>query len=113
MTQATPAATAPISAAKPGPVQGKAKVAILGAGGISRVHIAGIRKHADKVKCVALCDVVEENLDLRSAQLGTSPARYSDFHELLREQTDLDAVIVALPHKLHAPAILAAADRSR
>ena len=104
MTQAAPAATV-----KPTLVQGKVKVAILGAGGISQVHIAGIREHSDKVECVALCDISEENLDLRSAQLGSSPARYSNFNKLLREQTDLDAVIVALPHKLHAPAILAAA----
>lgn len=104
MTQAAPASTA-----KPGTVKGRVKLAILGAGGISRVHIAGILEHADKAECVALCDISEENLELRSAQLGSSPARYNDFNTLLQEQTDLDAVIVALPHKLHAPAILAAA----
>ena len=60
MTQATPAATAPVTTAKPGPVQGKVKVPILGAGGISRVHIAGILEHADKAEETdAECEFVD------------------------------------------------------
>lgn len=85
------------------------KVALLGAGGIARVHVAGILAHADKLECVALCDVSDAALALRSAQLGNDPALYHDWDALLAEQENLDAVIIALPHQLHAPAILAAA----
>ena len=87
----------------------KLKVALLGAGGIARVHVAGILAHADKLECVALCDVSDDALELRAAQLGNSPALYHDWNTLLAEQKNLDAVIIALPHQFHAPAILAAA----
>ncbi len=87
----------------------KLKVALLGAGSIARVHVAGMLAHADKLECVALCDVSDAALSLRAAQLGTSPALYHDWNTLLAEQQGLDAVIIALPHRLHAPAILAAA----
>ena len=87
----------------------KLNVALLGAGGIARVHVAGMLAHADKLECVALCDVSDAALELRAAQLGNDPACYHDWDTLLAEQQDLDAVIIALPHQLHAPAILAAA----
>ena len=48
-------------------------------------------------------------LERRATELGNGPARYHDWDTLLAEEKDLDAVIIALPHKLHAPAILAAA----
>ena len=87
----------------------KLKVALLGAGGIAGVHVQGILAHADKLECTALCDVSDAALELRSKQLGNDPARYHDWDTLLAEQKDLDAVIIALPHQFHAPAILAAA----
>ena len=87
----------------------KVNVALLGAGGIAGVHVKGILAHADKLECVALCDVSDAALALRAAQLGNDPARYHDWNTLFAEQHDLDAVIIALPHQLHAPAILAAA----
>ena len=93
--------------------QDKLKLAIIGAGGIAGVHVQGMLAHADKVECVALCDTSDANLALRAKQLGNSPALYHDWDTLLAEQSDLDAVIVALPHQLHAPAILAAAEAGK
>lgn len=87
----------------------KLNIALLGAGGIARIHVQGILAHADKLECVALCDVSDAALSLRGAQLGNNPALYHDWDTLLAEQRDLGAVIIALPHQLHAPAILAAA----
>lgn len=87
----------------------KLKLALIGAGGIAGVHVQGMLAHADKVECVALCDISEENLERRASELGNNPRRYNDWDTLLAEEKDLDAVIIALPHKLHAPAILAAA----
>lgn len=91
----------------------KLKVAIIGAGGIAGVHVQGILAHADKVECVALCDLSDANLALRAEQLGNDPALYHDWDTLLGEQSNLDAVIIALPHQLHAPAILAAAEAGK
>ena len=89
-------------------IQKKLNVALLGAGGIAGVHVKGILAHKDKLECTALCDVSDAALALRAAQLGNDPARYHDWNTLFAEQHDLDAVIIALPHQFHAPAILAA-----
>lgn len=89
------------------------KLAIIGTGGIAGVHVQGVLAHANKVECVALCDISDANLELRAEQLGNDPALYHDWNTLLAEQNDLDAVIIALPHQLHAPAILAAAGASK
>ena len=93
---------------QPNSTQKKVNVALLGAGGIAGVHVQGILAHKDKLECVALCDVSDAALALRAAQLGNDPARYHDWNTLFAEQKDLNAVIIALPHQLHAPAILAA-----
>lgn len=89
--------------------QNKVRLAVLGAGGIAGFHVQGILTHGDKAECVALCDVSEANLTLRARQLGNRPALYRDWDTMFAEQEDIDAVIIALPHHLHAPAILAAA----
>ena len=93
---------------QPNSTQKKLNVALLGAGGIAGVHVKGILAHEDKLECTALCDVSDAALALRAAQLGNDPARYHDWNTLFAEQHDLDAVIIALPHQFHAPAILAA-----
>jgi predicted dehydrogenase len=88
----------------------KVKVALIGAGGISGEHAKGILKHADKIECVALCDVSEANLEARATQLGNNPKRFSDWKKMLAEMGDgIDAVDICLPHHLHAPAIFDAA----
>ncbi len=84
----------------------KIRLALIGAGGISAVHAKGILAHQDKVECVALCDVSDENLEARSLQLGQAPARFHDWKKMLAEFGDrIDAVDICLPHHLHAPAI--------
>jgi predicted dehydrogenase len=70
------------------------------------MHAQGILAHADKIECVALCDVSEENLQTRAQQLGGNPARFSDWKKMLAQMGDkIDAVDICLPHHLHAPAI--------
>jgi len=79
-------------------------------GGISGAHGVGFLKQADKIKCVALCDVSQENLKKRSEQLGNNPRTFADWKVMLKEMGDqIDAVDICLPHHLHAPAILDAA----
>lgn len=94
-------------------IEDKIKLAILGAGNIARVHVQGVLAHADKIECVALCDLSDVNLGLRAEQLGNQPTLYHDWNLLLAEQDNLDAVIIALPHQLHAPAILAAVEAGK
>jgi len=88
----------------------KVKLALIGTGGISSMHAGGILKHQDKVECVALCDLSEANLDDRARQLGGDPRRFNGWKRLLAEMGDeLDAVVICLPHHLHAQAIFDAA----
>ncbi len=91
-------------------IKGKVRVAIIGTGGISRVHADGILAYRDKVECTALCDIDEARLKARSEQLGGVAALYRDWRKMLAEAGDvIDAVVICLPHHLHAPAILDAA----
>ena len=86
------------------------RLGIIGCGSISRGHARGILEHADKVTCVALCDISRKNLRDRDEQLGGGLALFADWRKMLRECGDgMDAVLIALPHDLHASAIRDAA----
>jgi predicted dehydrogenase len=94
-------------------INGPVRIAIIGAGGISSAHAQGFLKHPDQLKCVALCDVSDDNLKKRTQQLaptGVTPRTFGDWKAMLKEMRDeVDAVDICLPHHLHAPAILDAA----
>jgi len=91
-------------------MQKKIKLALIGAGGISHAHAAGILAHADLIECVALCDISEANLEARARQLGGEPRRFHDWKKMFDVfGAEIDAVDICLPHHLHAPAILDAA----
>jgi predicted dehydrogenase len=91
-------------------IRGKVRIAIIGTGGISHPHANGMLAHRDKVECTALCDISKANLKARSEQLGGGPALYADWRRMLAEAGGkIDAVVICLPHHLHAPAILDAA----
>ncbi len=92
------------------PVNGVVRVGLIGSGGISAAHGKGFIKSSDKLKCVALCDVSQENLKKRSEQLGGVEKQFGDWKAMLREMGDqIDAVDICLPHHLHGPAIIDAA----
>ena len=93
-----------------GKVNGVVRVALIGAGGISAAHARGFLKYPDKIQCVALCDVSQDNLQKRSEQLGGVKAQYTDWKTMLKEMAgQIDAVDICLPHHLHGPAIIDAA----
>lgn len=88
-------------------VNGVVRVGLIGSGGISGNHGRGFLKYPDKIKCVALCDISEENLKNRSEQLGGVERQFKDWKVMLQEMDDeIDAVDICLPHHLHAQAIL-------
>jgi predicted dehydrogenase len=88
-------------------IKGKVRLAIIGTGGISRVHADGVLAHGDTIECTALCDINGERLQARSEQFGGVPALYRDWRRMLAKGGDaFDAVAICLPHHLHAPAIL-------
>src|SRR5213596_1184117 len=89
------------------------QVGLIGSGGISGAHAKGFLKYPDKIKCVALCDVSQDNLKKRTEQLaplGAAPRHFSDWKVMLKEMAgDIDAVDICLPHHLHGPAIIGSA----
>lgn len=91
-------------------VDGVVRVGLIGSGGISAAHGKGFIKYADKIKCVALCDVSDDNLKKRSEQLkdvGGGGKQFKDWKVMLKEMGgEIDAVDICLPHHLHAPAIM-------
>lgn len=92
----------------------KLRVAFIGAGGISKKHAEGILENQQTVECVVLCDVSKDNLKARSEQLGGVSRHFSDWNKMFREMGDeLDAVIICLPHHLHAQAICDAAKANK
>ena len=88
----------------------RVRVALIGCNnmgfGILRHHIA-----MPEVDCVALCDVDQNVLDRRIAEVesatGKKPKRYTDYRTLL-ERNDVDAVIIGTPDHWHCLIAVAA-----
>lgn len=76
------------------------KIAIVGTGIIAGLHIDAINK-LDNCTLVALCDLNKPKLDELCAKLNVPG--YTDYKEM-SEKEDFDAVILNLPHGLHAEA---------
>lgn len=70
------------------------KVAVVGLGDISKIHIPAIQKKTD-VKLVAVCDI-----DKSLADSVPGVNFYTDYHVMLEEEP-LDCVHICLPHYLH------------
>src|SRR5947209_6517389 len=61
-------------------------------------HLEGI----DNGRCVALCDINDENLKRGVETIGNNPKQFKDYRELLA-QKDVDAVYVTTPLFVHYP----------
>ena len=84
----------------------KTKVAVIGCGGISRVHLEGYKNNPD-VEIYALCDIDEKQLNKRGDEYGVS-RRYTDCEVMLRELPEIDAVSVCTWNSAHAKCTIAA-----
>ncbi len=76
------------------------KIAIVGTGIIASSHIAAINK-LDGCELVALCDINEDRVKDIADKNGVP--YFLDYKEI-PSKTECDAVILNLPHALHAPA---------
>ena len=82
------------------------RVGIIGAGDFAEVcHIPGIQAHPG-ARVVALCARDRERVAALAARCGV-PDVHTDYRELLA-RADIDAVTIAGPDALHAPAAIAA-----
>ena len=79
----------------------KKKIAIIGNGGRC-VSYGEVYAKLDDVEVVALCDQVPENTRLMAKMSGLSGFRsYTDWHDVLKNHPDLDAVCVITPNNTH------------
>jgi predicted dehydrogenase len=86
------------------------RIAIVGTGHRGWAHLAILKTLPKQYEVVALADPTPANLD-RGASLAPGAKTYSDYHKLLAEQKDIDAVIVITPSFLHSEVTVAALNR--
>lgn len=80
---------------------------VLGAGQAGLRHIAGFRALPD-IRIAAVADADPQRARHAAAQVDAVP--YGDWRQVLENHPELEAVVVALPHHMHAePACMAAA----
>ena len=86
----------------------KLKVAVIGNGGISGVHLRGYSLNPD-VEIYALCDINEERLNRRGDEYHVDPARrFTDVNEMLAACPEVEAVSVCTWNAAHAQCAIAA-----
>jgi predicted dehydrogenase len=84
------------------------RVGLIGCGGIMRVHVQGWAAQSQRAEIVAVADISEDNVRTRVKEIGRDVKVYSDYRDLLADDS-IDAVDIGLPHHLHCESITAAA----
>ncbi|HLK20623.1 MAG TPA: Gfo/Idh/MocA family oxidoreductase [Bryobacteraceae bacterium] len=71
------------------------KYGVIGLGGRGSYLLKHLAK-VDNGRCAAVCDLDDAKMDKASGIIGTSPAKYKDYRELLADK-NVEAVIIAVP----------------
>ena len=87
------------------------RIGLIGAGGIvQKTHAIGYRALGADYQVTALADPSEFNQSLAGEQFGVQKEhRYADYRNML-SSIDLDVVVIATPHHLHAGQTIDAAE---
>ena len=85
----------------------KHRVAVIGCGGIAKLHIGGYLK-CGRYEIVALADLHEAAMAETDAEFGIAPGHYTDVREMF-EKEKIDVVSVCTWHIGHADMTIAAA----
>ena len=89
----------------------RTRIGLIGAGGISRAHIPGFLACHDQAVVTAIADSNPDAARVARQALGGGDL-YDDWRTLL-DCADVDAVDICLPHDLHEPVAVAAAERGK
>src|SRR5579864_5457516 len=89
----------------------RVRIGLIGAGGISRAHIPGYLQCQNRAVVTSIADVQANAAWAARDQLGSGEV-YSDWRDLL-DRAAVDAVDICLPHDLHAPVAIAAAEAGK
>ncbi|MDP7976407.1 MAG: Gfo/Idh/MocA family oxidoreductase, partial [TACK group archaeon] len=85
----------------------KVRIGFIGAGGIANAHYQRYKNIPD-VEIVAASDVDSAALERAQKEWGLSKDQvFQDYNEML-SSVELDGVSVCTPHRIHAPASIAA-----
>lgn len=86
------------------------KYALIGCGRIAVNHIKAVVNNG--LELVAVCDLVPEHIDLLFEKTGYTgtPARYTDYREMLIEHPELELAAIATDSGVHAEIALACLD---
>ncbi|NMB61588.1 MAG: Gfo/Idh/MocA family oxidoreductase [Chloroflexi bacterium] len=88
----------------------KLGVALVGCGRISDLHVLGYQDRPD-ASIVAVCDAKEARAKQKTREWGVSKV-YKDYAELLRDP-EIDLVELLVPHYLHCPMTVQAAQAGK
>jgi predicted dehydrogenase len=80
-------------------INGKLGIGIIGTGGISNSHADGYLRLGDKVKIIAVADIIREKAEAAAKRWGVEHA-LGDYHKLL-EMDEIDAVSVCTYNAAH------------
>jgi predicted dehydrogenase len=86
-------------------------MAIIGVGWAGTKHVDAIRELGRKAVVHCIVDNDVDFLKSKASELNIHKT-YTDFHDALTD-SDIDAVSICLPHKLHCPVALDAADANK
>ncbi len=78
------------------------RVAIVGTGNISRMHIEAYQAFPDRCKIVALADIYPEKAKTRKEHFGLTDAAIYHSHKDLLQNPDIDLVSICTPPFCHA-----------
>lgn len=90
----------------------KIKVGLLGCGGIVGAHVRGFRKAEDLGEVVMVAEPNKERYGQIQEWFGDQVKIVEDYRQVLESKT-IQAVDIVLPHHLHLPATLAAAEAGK
>ena len=87
------------------------KIGLVGTGGISNRHMDAYLRFPDRVRLMAVCDIVRPLAEEYARKTGVE-AVYTDYEQMLRD-ADIDAVDICTGHRHHAPQAIAAAEAGK
>jgi predicted dehydrogenase len=85
------------------------KVAIIGLGEISKLHVNALIENGCEI--VAICDIIEERCFSTNKEFNLTARTYVDYREMLDTEV-IDAVHICTPHYLHAEMICYALNKN-
>ena len=85
----------------------KFRAGIVGCGNIFPMHAVSINK-LDNAEVVAVCDIKEDRAKAKAQEYNCK--YYLDYKEMI-DKEDLDVVHICLPHYLHPPVAIYAANK--